>query len=107
MADHTCPYNVGVTCPPNNRQCDACGWNPGYVRCPVTARPAVHPQQSPTRSKRVAKVDAKGKVVEVYSSTTMAAQENGISRTAVRERCLGKINRFSLDLCGCTFKYLD
>lgn len=103
---HDCPHNPGITCPPNKHHCATCGWCPDEAKRRVE-EPTRNPQQGPTRSKRVAKVDAKGRVVEIYSSENMAAKENGVSRTAVRQRCTGETTRFTIDLGGYSFKYID
>lgn len=102
-----CPHNPGITCDPAKRHCATCGWSPNVHREIKPHRAVKNPQQGPTRSKRVAKVDAHGRVVEVYSSENMAAKENGISRTAVRQRCTGETTRFTIDLGGYTFRYVD
>lgn len=106
MADNTCPHNDVINCPPNKRHCSTCSWSPDGVKRRVEKK-VRNPQQGPTRSKRVAKVDAHGRVVEIYSSINMAAQQNDVSRTTVRQRCDGVTTRFDIYLDGCTFKYID
>ena len=108
-----CPYNAGITCPPNKRRCAACGWAPEEARRRAVEEaklPVYAPVQTPKRRtnhpRRVAKVNRHGQVVQVYSSVRMAALENGISRDAVRRRCEGVLTRFDLDLGGYTFRYL-
>jgi hypothetical protein len=105
---NVCPYNDGVTCPPNDRRCATCGWNPEGAkrRAEKKAAKTKDPQRGPTKSKRVAKVDARGKVLEIYSSIAMAAAVNHVSRTTVRNRCEDSVTRFDLDL-GYSFKYID
>ena len=104
-----CKYNAGISCA--DHDCAGCGWNPETAQrrrdaCVAMRKATKNPQQGRTKSKRVAKVDACGRVLEIYSSETMAAKENGVSRTVVRQRCNGETTRFTLDLGGCTFRYL-
>ena len=104
-----CKYNDGVTCEPAKRHCATCGWSPDEAkrrRDTPGAKKVKNPQQGPTKSKRVAKVDARGQVLEIYFSENMAAKQNGVSRTSVRARCEGKATQFSVDL-GFSFKYID
>lgn len=109
-----CPYNAGITCPPNKRRCATCGWAPEEAKrraeeeakLPVY-EPTKTPKQGLNRPRRVGKVNRHGRVVQVYSSLRIAAAENGISRDAIRRRCEGTLTRFDLDLVGYTFKYID
>lgn len=107
-----CPHNTGITCDPGKRHCVTCGGSPeGAKRRQAAmagekAAKVKDPKQGPTRSKRVAKVGLDGNVVEVYTSIRMAAEQNGISRDAVRNRCEGRVSVHALDL-GYSFKYID
>ena len=102
-----CKYNTGVNC--DAHDCEGCGWSPETVRRRQDVRIArrKNPQQGPTKSKRVAKVDAQGRVVQVYSSISMAAAENDVSRTVIQQRCEGKKTAYStIDLGGFSFRYI-
>lgn len=103
-----CPYNSGINCDPTKRHCATCGWSPDGAkrRADKKATKVKNPQQGPTKSKRVAKVDAKGQVVQVYSSIAMASAVNHVSRDVVRSRCEdGAVNPY-VDLGGFTFHYI-
>lgn len=103
-----CPHNTGINCDPTKRHCVTCGWSPDGAkrRADKKAAKVKDPQQGPTKSKRVAKVDTTGQVVEIYSSISMAAAQNGVSRDVVRNRCEGRVLIHTLDL-GYSFKYID
>lgn len=102
-----CKHNAGVNC--DVQYCKGCGWNPEVAKRRMAAKDgkkAKNPQRGRTKSKRVAKVDAQGQVVEIYSSIAMAAAVNHVSRVTIRNRCEDTPTRFDLDLGGCTFRYL-
>lgn len=104
-----CKYNAGVGC--DVQYCKNCGWNPEVAQrrrdaCVAMRKATKNPQQGRTKSKRVAKVDAHGQVVEIYSSIGMAAAVNHVSRTTVRNRCEDAVTQFAVDLGGFTFRYL-
>ena len=110
-----CPYNAGITCPPNKRRCATCGWAPEEARRRAEEEakrqdegraPVQAPKRHTNHPKRVAKVNRHGQVVQVYSSVRMAAMENGLSRDVVRNRCEGRVFGRTLDLGGYTFRYL-
>ena len=103
-----CKYNTVIDC--DAQHCETCGWSPKVAEERLAAIEAgqavqIKKTRKVSAAKRVAKIDADGKVIEVYSSIRIAAAENGVSRDSVQARCEGTTTRFTLDLGGCTFRY--
>jgi hypothetical protein len=101
-----CTYNTGVLCDPAGRQCETCGWSPKEAERRRAGMAPTPKPVSQNRPKRVAKVDASGQVVEVYSSLSMAAKQNDTSHPTIRAMCEGATTRVGRTL-GYTFRYID
>ena len=111
MTEETrCPYNSGVDCPPNERNCMYCGWSPDVaarrmaaVRAGVTEPAAPRPAIQGWR--RVVKRDKYGRIVAEYSSIGAAAKATGMTRAAMLYRCDGL--KVKADPDGCTYQFKD
>ena len=106
-----CKYNGGVDCEPKNRHCEACGWKPEVAERRMAARnqgEQANVKRQPKRKtdpNKVAKVNAEGRVVAVYKSTSEAGEANGLSASAVKYRCDGR--KVTPDADGYTYRYLE
>lgn len=116
MADYKCPHNKGVDCPQDKRHCETCGWSPEVDKRRREAAPGEkeglfrhRPPARPPRPARrmVAKVNARGQVLEVYDTATEAAQRNNVSRGTVRFQCTGQTKQATKHMRGYRFCYVE
>lgn len=114
MAKNICPHNDGVRCPEAGRRCQVCGWSSeGNKRRRNPSKRTLTEGQSERIQHRtphcriVAKVNAAGRVLEVYPSIVQAAQANNMSAQSVKNYLRSKVKNPFKCTGGYTFQYAD